>query len=130
MDSSIKEEIKSLRGVISLSAFIGGLCCFTPVVFVLLGVSSLSFAASLSDTLYYGYRWAFRGVALLTLLGGLAYYFYSKHNVCSLDELKRQRNKVLNITLIVLTIATLLYIIWLYVIVEWIGVLLGIWNWY
>ncbi len=124
------DELRKLKGVLSISAFLGGLCCFTPVVLVLLGLSSVSFAASLSDTLYYGYRWAFRGVALVALLLGLAYYFYKKEGVCSLDEAKRQKTRIINITLLALIAGTLLYIFWLYVVVEIIGVLLGIWEWY
>lgn len=126
----IIKELKNLKGVLSFSAFIGGLCCFTPVVLVLLGVSSISYAASLSDTLYYGYRWAFRGVALLALLSGLGYYFYTRHGVCSIDEVKRQRQKIINITLLAVIVGTFLYIFWLYVVVEIIGVILGIWDWY
>ena len=127
---NLENTLKELKGVISLSAFVGGLCCFTPVVLVLFGVSSISYAASLSDTLYYGYRWYFRGFAFFTLLLGLAYYFYKRHGVCSLDEVKRQRQKIINITLVAIIVATLAYIIWLYVIVEIIGVVLGIWDWY
>ncbi len=130
MEKTIGMHLKELRGIISLSAFLAGLCCFTPIVLVLLTVSSVSFAASLSDTLYYGYAWAFRGLGLASLLIGLFYYFYKKENICTLDEAKRQRTKIINITSLVVLIGIAAYIIWLYVIVEWIGVLLGIWSWY
>ena len=39
-------------------------CCVGPTVLALLGLSSVSFAISLGNTLYYGYGWYFRGAAL------------------------------------------------------------------
>lgn len=56
------------RSGLKLGAFAGLLgiaCCVSPVVLVLLGLSSVSFAISLGDTLYYEYGWYFRGAALL-----------------------------------------------------------------
>jgi hypothetical protein len=117
-----------LKKIIPASAFIGGLCCFTPIVLVLLGLSSVSFAASLSDVLYYQYAWAFRGVALLLLLGAIGWYLYKKEGICTLDQVKRNRRKIINLVLIAVIIAVIVYIIWLYVIVELIGLGLGIWN--
>ena len=125
-----KNEKSFFRKWIPLAAFIGGLCCFTPVVLVLLGISTVTFAASLSDTLYFGYKWAFRGVALLFLLGGLFWYLWKHEKVCTIDALKKKRRKIINFTLIVLIIAILAYIIWLYIIVEIIGWLLGVWSFY
>ncbi len=123
-----KDEKKFITKIIPIAAIIGGLCCFTPVVLVLFGISSIAFAASLSDTLYYGYKWVFRGVALLFLLVSLGWYLWKKEKVCSFDALKRKRRKVLNIVLITIIGGVIAYIIWLYVIVEIIGILLGIWG--
>jgi uncharacterized membrane protein len=123
-----KQQKSFLKKFVPLVAFIGGLCCFTPVVLVLFGLSSVAFAASLSDTLYGTYKWAFRGFALLLLLGGIAWYFYKKEGVCTLDAVKRKRQKIINVTLIAVTLAIIIYIIWLYVIVELIGLALGIWG--
>lgn len=121
------EQKKILKKVAPVTAFIGGLCCFTPVVLVLLGLGSVAYAASLSDLLYGSYKWVFRGVALLLLLSTLAWYFYKKENVCSIDEFKRKRRKIINFTLLTLVVAIIIYIVWLYVIVELIGLFLGIW---
>ncbi len=123
-----KEQKSFLKKIIPGVAVVGGLCCLTPVILVLFGLSTVAFAASLSDTLYYGYRWAFRAAALLLLFGALAWYFYTKEKVCSLDALRRKKTKILNFTLLALGIAILAYIIWLYVIVEVIGIFLGIWG--
>jgi hypothetical protein len=66
-----KEQKSFLKKIIPFSAFVGGLCCFTPVVLVLLGISSVTFAISLTDLLYGQYVWVFRGSALLFLSIGL-----------------------------------------------------------
>jgi len=70
----------------------------------------------------------FRWVALLFLLVSLGWYLWKKEKVCSFDALKRKRRKVLNIVLITIIGGVIAYIIWLYVIVEIIGILLGIWG--
>jgi amino acid transporter len=117
-----------LKRFIPIAAVIGGLCCLTPVILVLFGLSTVAFAASLSDTLYFGYAWWFRGFALMFLLLGLGGYFYKKEKVCSIDEFKKKRKRIINFVLLAVIIATLSYIIWLYVIVELIGIGLGIWG--
>ncbi len=123
-----KQTKSFLKKIIPATAVIGGLCCLTPVILVLFGLSSIAFAASLSDTLYGTYRWVFRGAALLFLLVALGYYFYKKEGICSLNALKRKRTKIINTVLITLIIAVIAYVIWLYVIVEIIGIFLGIWG--
>ena len=122
-----KKEKSFLKKIIPAAAFLGGLCCFTPLVLALLGLSSIAFAASLSDVLYGGYRWVFRSVALLFLIASLVYYFYKKEGICSLDAVKRKRRKIINLTLLTLVIGVVAYIIWLYVIVEIVGLLAGVW---
>ncbi len=127
--NGLDENQKSfLKKIVPLSAIIGGLCCFTPVVFVLTGLGTASFAASLADTLYGTYKWAFRGAALLFLVSSLIWYFYKKENVCTIDMVKRKRRKIINTVLLALIIGIIAYIIWLYVIVELIGVGLGLWD--
>jgi hypothetical protein len=46
-------------------------CCVGPTVLALLGLSSVSFAISLGNTLYYQYGWYFRGVALVLAVAGV-----------------------------------------------------------
>ncbi len=120
-------EKSFLKRIIPLTAFLGGLCCFTPIILVLLGLSSVSFAASLSNTLYGEYRWIFRGVALVFLLAALGWYLYKKEDICTLDKIKREKRKIINLVLLSVTVAVMVYIIWLYVIVEIIGAIIGIW---
>lgn len=69
--TAIPDDDRRFVGItVSIAAFIGGLCCFTSVGVVLLGLGSVSYAASLADLLYYEYAWAFR-------LAGLA--SFSRH---------------------------------------------------
>lgn len=127
--NELDENQKSfLKKIIPLSAIIGGLCCFTPVVLVLFGLSTASFGASLADTLYGTYKWVFRGAALLFLLSSLFWYFYKKENVCTIDMVKRKRRQIINTVLLAIIAATIVYVVWLYVIVELIGVGLGLWD--
>ena len=128
MEALSNKQKSFLKKFVPAGAFIGGLCCFTPVVLVLFGLSSVSFAASLSNTLYYGHRWAFRGAALLFLGVALFWYFYKKEKICTIKELKKNKSKVINFILIALIIGVLAYIIWLYVIVEIIGIVMGLWE--
>ena len=133
-----KEDKKDLLKIGGISAFIAGLCCFTPVVLVLVGLGlsligisfapgETAFASQLSNILYGQYKWAFRSAGLVSILTGLVYYF-RKRGICSIDAAKKQRTKIINITLIVLFGAIILYMVWLYVVVEIIGVGLKIWG--
>ena len=49
-----EKEKKSLIKLISGSAIIASMCCLPSVVLVLFGLASVSSAAALSDTLYWG----------------------------------------------------------------------------
>lgn len=125
---NMSDEQKSfLKKIIPISAFIGGLCCFAPVVLVLIGISSVALAISLTDLLHGQYAWGFRGVAFLFLSIGLIWYFYKKENICSLDEAKQKKQLILNFTLTSIIILTVAYLIWTYVIVEILGIALGLW---
>lgn len=129
MESTLDgEQKKFLKRIIPAAAFIGGLCCFSSVILVLLGLSSVGFATSLSDSLYGTYKWAFRSVALLFLFLAIYWYIYKKEKVCTLDEFKRKKRKIINFILITIITGIVAYVIWLYVIVELIGWLLGIWS--
>ncbi|TYL40060.1 hypothetical protein CV102_00310 [Natronococcus pandeyae] len=112
---------------VPVAAFIGGLCCFTPVAVVLLGIGSVSYAVSLTDLLYYEYAWAFRLAGLTFLLSAFVVHLYVNEEVCSVDVAVRKRRQILNLLGVVLTAGAIAYVVWLYVIVEIVGLLLGIW---
>jgi hypothetical protein len=120
-------NLRDVLKVTGLPVVFASLCCLTPVILVLLGLSGVAFASSLADNLYGNYKWVFRGIGLLLLALSLVIYFRTK-GICTLDQVKRQRRKIINITLLALMIFVLGYIFFLYVVVEIIGKLLGIWG--
>ncbi len=115
---------KSGKGILLVSALaglIGGLCCTTPVVLVLLGLASVSAANDLGNNLYGAHRWIFRGAALAFLVLALVIYFRRK-GVCTLDQARRQRNVIINTSLVALISAVGIYIFWTYVVVQYWGI--------
>lgn len=123
--SQAQGDRKGIFLLSALAAFIGGLCCLAPVVLVLLGLGTLAFANSLGNVLYGEHRWAFRIAALAFLALALAVYF-RKRGICTLDQARRERNRILNTSLVVLLFATGIYIFWTYFAVHWWGVRVGL----
>lgn len=121
------KEIKEVKGVLGISTFIAGLCCVPSIILVLFGIGSLSAAISLNNNLFTNYVWVFRGAALLFMLGGLFYYLYKKENVCTFDEAKRQRNKIINLISLSTIVLIVAYYIWFYVILNYIGSRIDLW---
>ena len=126
-----EKEKKSLIKLISGSAIIASMCCLPSVVLVLFGLASVSSAAALSDTLYKGgdgYGW-FRPLMLLLALSfviiGLVIHFRGK-GICTLDQAKRERRKIVNTSLLVLIVSYLTYLLFNYVILTEIGILLDL----
>jgi hypothetical protein len=116
------------RGVLVISALaglIGGLCCVTPIVLVLLGLASITVAADLGNVLYGEHRWLFRGAALAFLVLALVIYF-RRRGVCTLDQARRERNRIVNTALVVLTTAVGIYIFWTYIAVHYWGIAVGL----
>ncbi len=118
---------KDLFKITGIPVLFASLCCLAPIILVLFGLSTVAFAASLSDILYGQYKWAFRALGFFLLAISLLIYFRKK-GICTINQVKKQRRKIINIILIVLSVAVLAYIIWLYVIIEIIGILLRIWE--
>ena len=126
-----EKNTKSLIKLISTSTIIASMCCLPSIVLVLFGLASVSTAAALSDTLYWGgegYDW-FRptmlAVATLSVIIGLVVYFRNR-GICTFDDVKRQRRKVINTSLLVLITAYVSYLIFNYVILTEVGILLGL----
>ena len=126
-----EKSTKSLIKLISTSTIIASMCCLPSVVLVLFGLASVSTAAALSDTLYWGgegYDW-FRptmlAIATLSVIIGLVVYFRNR-GICTFDDVKRQRRKVINTSLLVLITAYVSYLIFNYIILTEVGILLGL----
>ena len=120
-------QLKELFKLASLPVLLASLCCLSPVILVLLGVSTVGFAASLADTFYGEYKWYFRLIGLLSLIGAYVIYL-RKQGVCTLDQAKRERNKIFNQILALLIVGIIGYVFFLYVVVHFVGVWLNIWR--
>ena len=130
-EGTVSSDVKSLWKWISGSAFLASMCCFPSIVLVMFGLASISSAAALSNDLYWGTNgmgW-FRPLVLvlstLLVLIGLVMYF-RKEGICSLDEARRQRKRILNTSLLVLSLSLVSYIVFNFVILTEIGVALDL----
>ena len=95
-------------------------------VLVLLGLASVSTAAALSDQLYWGpTRYVLYALSLALAVSGLVVYF-RRCGICTLDAARRERNRIVNTTLLVLLGGVLTYLIWNYVILDLIGIAAGL----
>lgn len=102
-----------------LSGLVGMLCCVTPAVLVLFGLTTATAAVSLATRWYVEYAWYLRGLAALLALAGIMLHL-KRRNACSL------RGARANLSLIVTTfsIAVLTYGA-LYWFTSWLGSLAG-----
>ncbi len=121
-------NFRELLKISSIPVAIASLCCLSPVILVLLGVSTISFASSLADTFYGEFKWVFRGLGLIALLFSLFYYLKQKKGVCTIDDIVRRRNEIINYIALSLIVAIVGYIFFLYVVVHYIGVWLTLWE--
>jgi hypothetical protein len=112
----------------SVPVLVASLCCLSPVVLVLAGIGTVGFASSLADTLYGQYKWYFRVAGVLSLTLSLVLYLRRVKGVCTIDEVKRRRNEIINIVTLAVVASVLGYLFFLYVVVEYIGVFLNIWK--
>ena len=121
-----KNEIYSLWRWVLGSAFLASMCCFPSVLLVGLGLMTISAGDALSNDLYFGpARWALYGLTLIVLGIGITRHFRNQ-GICSLDEAKRERKRITNISLVVLISTLMIYLIWNYVILELIGIAIGL----
>ena len=131
--SEVDEEPqgRGLIAIIGLPALLASMCCLPSVVMVLLGLSTVTAAASLSDQLYWGldglswFRPTLLGASALMLLSGLIIYFRNR-GICTIDDAVRNRRRVINTVIIVSLSSYLLYLLFNYVILTEIGILLGL----
>ena len=130
-EGTVSSDVKSLWKWIGGSAFLASMCCFPSVVLVMFGLASISSAAALSTDLYWGtngmgwFRPMLLVLSTLLVLIGLVMYF-RKEGICSLDEARRQRKRILNTSLLVLSLSLVSYIVFNFVILTEIGVALDL----
>lgn len=131
MAGNVTQDVKSLWRWISGSAFIASMCCFPSIVLVLFGLASVSTAAALSNDLYWGtngmgwFRPTLMVLSIIMVSAGLVIYF-RKQGICSLDEAKQQRQRIINTTLVVFILSALAYTLFNFVILTEIGIALDL----
>ena len=124
-DSEV-EESKGLWKLIMSSGVLASMCCLPSVVLVMFGLASVSTAAALSNTLYWGpFRPILYGFTLIFIGVGLTFHFRSQ-GICTLDEAKQHRTRIINTTLLVLIASLVTYLIFNYVILEFLGIAVGL----
>ena len=118
----MSEEVRFARRRLilqtALAVVAGWLCCITPLLLVLLGVASLSTAASLDHVLNGEYDWVFRGAALV-FLGIAVWVYFRRRGVCTLDQARRQRSRILNTAFLALLFAVGGYLALWYLLAYW-----------
>jgi amino acid transporter len=122
-----KFNLKDLLKISSFPVFIASLCCLSPIILLSLGLVTLSTATELADVFYGAYKWVFRAVGLAALITAFVFYM-RRQGVCTIDEVKRRRNEILNKLALALIVGVLGYIFFLYVVVHYIGVFLNVWK--
>ena len=131
VESSVSSDVKSLWKWIGGSAFLASMCCIPSVVLVLFGLASVSSAAALSNDLYWGTNgmsWFRPALSVLSLvLGALGLVLYFRNDgICTLDEVRRQRKRIVNTSVVALTLAVLVYVVFNFIILTEIGVALDL----
>jgi hypothetical protein len=130
-EKSLQSDIKAMWRWIGGSAFLASMCCFPSVVLVLFGFASVSSAAALSNDLYWGTNgmgWFRPLLSLLSLAfvaAGLVFYFRAQ-GVCSMEEAKRQRTRIVNTSLVVLFLSLTAYLLFNFVILTEVGIALDL----
>ena len=121
------EDTKPLAAIATVSALTASMCCLPSVVWVLFAGSSAIVAANeLSNDLYYSwFRYALYAASLSMMSVGLIIYFRNR-GICDLDDVRRERKRVVNTSMALFTATVLGYLIWNFVILEIIGISIGL----
>lgn len=120
-------KLKDVFKISSLPVVIASLCCLSPVILVSLGLATVSFASSLTDIFYGEYKWYFRLVGLLSLILSLVWYLRRQKGICTIDDVVKRRNEVINVVAIGLIAGVIGYIVFLYGVVHYIGAWMHLW---
>jgi TctA family transporter len=121
-------KIQKIIKFTSLPVIFASLCCLSPLILVLFGLSTVAFASSLADSLYGDYKWVFRVIGLILLSISVIIYLRKQKGICTIDQAKKRRREIINTALLFLIFGILGYTFFLYVVVHYGGVLLGIWE--
>lgn len=120
-----RSDRKAALLVSAIGGFVASLCCITPIAMVSLGLASVTVANNWGNLLYGDYRWHFRASALALILIALIAYLRG-NGVCTLDQARRSRNRILNLALLALVSFNAIYVFWNYVVLHWWGIAAGL----
>ncbi|MBT3642323.1 MAG: hypothetical protein HOJ64_03265 [Euryarchaeota archaeon] len=123
----VKEDIVELAPLVGISAIISSLCCLPSVIWVLFAGSSAIVAAdSLSNELYYSsFRYLLYSISFVLLMVGVILFFRNK-GICTLNDAKKNKNRIINTTLMVFSLSIVVYLIWNFVVLELLGIAVGL----
>ena len=77
------------------------------------------------DLYYSWFRYALYAASLSMMSVGLIIYFRNR-GICDLDDVRRERKRVVNTSMALFTATVLGYLIWNFVILEIIGISIGL----
>jgi hypothetical protein len=133
IDAKISQQnpVRAMWKYVAGSTLVASLCCLPSVVMVMFGLATVSTGAALSNTLYWGedgYGW-FRStmllISLLCVVVGLVFYFRNQ-GICTLDQAKRERRKIINTSLLVISSTYVIYLLFNYVFLTELGIAVGL----
>ncbi|MCS5534473.1 MAG: hypothetical protein NZ802_01325, partial [Candidatus Poseidoniales archaeon] len=123
---SSEQEVRSMWRWVFGSAFLASMCCFPSVLLVGLGLMTVSAGDALSNDLYFGpARWILYGLTIVLLSIGL-YRHFQNQGICTIDQAKRERKRIVNTAILMLIVTFGIYFIWNYVILELLGIAVGL----
>ena len=87
---------------------------------------TVSAGDALSNNLYFGpARWILYGFTIVLMSIGL-YRHFQNQGICTIDQAKRERRRIVNTTMLALIATFAIYFIWNYVVLEFMGVAVGL----
>ena len=113
----MEKKDKTWLSIGVITGTIALLCCISPIILVLLGLSTVTAAIALGTNLFDNYKLYFISVSIIFMVTAILFYL-KKKNQCSISGLRKNINKIL-ITFIV---AVFIYILW-YILTSWLEIL-------
>ncbi len=122
-----RDDIVELAPLVGISAVISSLCCLPSIIWVLFAGSSAIVAAdSLSNELYYSsFRYLLYSISFVLLIVGVILFFRNK-GICTLNDAKKNKNRIINTTLMVFSLSIVVYLIWNFIVLELLGIAVGL----
>ena len=116
----------AVRAAGAAGAFTASLCCAGPLLLAALGVLSIPAAGALGIALFYDYWWAFIVVGLSVTGAALTVHF-RRRGVCTLAQARHRHNEIQTAALAALLVFVIVYLVWDFMIVEYLGIRIGLW---